>query len=293
VWPRGTLDRLPFRISSDGVITGPGCFDMKGGLVLLYYALQELRAVGVRPRRTLRILLNCDEEIRSRTSRGLIEQLATGAALGFVLESPLPGGAVKTARKGTGSYRLVVDGRAAHAGIEPEKGASALVELAHQVLALHALNDPARGTTVNVGVARGGTRPNVVPARAEAEIDVRVTTLDEARRVDQAINGLAPVVPGTTLTVTSDLLRPPMEPTPASLRLYERARAIAAAMGVPHLGHGSTGGASDANLVAALGVPTLDGLGPEGGGAHADSEHVLMASLPRRAALLAGLLAAC
>jgi glutamate carboxypeptidase len=291
VWPRGTLERLPARVDANGVATGPGCFDMKGGLVQLYFALRELSRLGRRPRRPVRVLFNCDEEFRSRTSRGLIRDLADGAALAYVLESPLPGGGLKTARKGTASYRLEIEGRAAHAGVEPEKGASAVVELAHQVAALHALNAPELGTTVNVGVVGGGTRPNVVASHGHADIDVRTTTMAEAERIDRAIQGLEPVVRGTRLTVLPGLSRPPMEPGPAARRLFARARAIAAAAGMPDLAGGATGGASDANLIAAAGVPTLDGLGPEGGGAHADDEHVLTGSMPRRAALLACLLA--
>jgi glutamate carboxypeptidase len=290
VWPLGTLDRMPFAVSDAGVVTGPGCFDMKGGLVLLLVALRELRALGCPPRRPVRVLITCDEEVGSRTSRGLIEDVAAGAAAAYVLESPLPGGALKTGRKGIGTFRLAIQGRAAHAGIEPEKGASAVVELAHQIQALHALNDLASGTTVNVGVVAGGSRPNVVAARAEAEVDVRVKTAAEARRVHSAIADLRPVVSGTTLTVAESLSRPPMEPTPASRELFGRARAVAAEAGLPELREGSTGGASDANLVAALGVPTLDGFGPDGGGAHADHEHVLLGSMPGRAALIAGLL---
>ncbi len=290
VWPAGTLDRLPVRVE-DGRLSGPGSFDMKGGLVQLYYALTELRAAGQRPRRPVRVLFSCDEEVRSRTSRPLIAELAKTAAVALVLESPLPGGALKTARKGAAIYRVEIEGRAAHAGIEPGAGASAVLELAHQVQVLHGLNATDRGTTVNVGVVAGGTRPNVVAARAHAEIDVRVTTMTEADRVDRAITGLRPAVDGTSVTVLPDLSRPPMEPTPASHELFARARDIAAAIGVGELGEGATGGASDANLVAALGVPTLDGLGPEGAGAHADHEHVLVESMPRRAALIAGLLA--
>jgi glutamate carboxypeptidase len=290
VWERGTLDRLPFAVDEHGVATGPGCLDMKGGIVLLHFALRELRALGRSPRRPLRILLSCDEEVRSRTARPLIDELATGAAVALVLEAPLPGGVLKTARKGAAIYHLTVEGRAAHAGIEPEKGASAVVELAHQVQALAALNDHGRGTSVNVGVVHGGTRVNVVAAEAGAEIDVRTSTLAEAQRVDEAIRGLEPVVPGTRLSVVADLSRPPMERTAATAALFEQARSIAAAMGVPDLREGSTGGASDGNLVAARGIPTLDGLGPDGGGAHADDEHVLVASLAPRAALLAGLL---
>ncbi|HEU5159063.1 MAG TPA: M20 family metallopeptidase [Streptosporangiaceae bacterium] len=291
VWPAGSIERLPARVDSAGIATGPGCFDMKGGLVQLYYALAELRRLGRPPRRALRVLFNCDEEVRSRTSRGLIHELAAGAGVAYVLEAPLPGGGLKIARKGAAIYRLEIEGRAAHAGIEPEKGASAIVELAHQIQAVHALGDPARGTTVNVGVVGGGTRPNVVAARAHAEIDVRTATMAEAERVDRAIKTLRPVVPGTRLNPVPDLSRPPMEPTEAGRRLFERARAIAANVGITDLAGGATGGASDANLIAAAGVPTLDGLGPEGGGAHADDEHVLTESMPRRAALIAGLLA--
>jgi glutamate carboxypeptidase len=290
VWPRGTLDRLAFSVDEHGIARGPGCLDMKGGLTLLYFALEEMAALSVRPRRPLRVLVTCDEEVRSRTARELIRATGNGAAAALVLEAPLPGGTLKTARKGAAIYRLVVEGRAAHAGIEPEKGVNAIVELAHQVHALDALNAPDRGTTVNVGVIQGGSRVNVVAAHAEAEIDVRVATMEEAARIETAITNLDPVHPEARLIVISDLSRPPMERTPASGGLFARARAIAAAMGV-ELAEGSTGGASDGNLVAAAGVPTLDGLGPEGGGAHADDEHVLVDSMPHRAALLVGLLA--
>lgn len=292
VWSRGTLDTMPMTVNTaDGTLAGPGSFDMKGGLVLVYYALRELTRLGLGPRRPTTLLLNCDEEVRSRTSRELITQLADGAAAALVFESPLPGGGLKTSRKGTMTYRLEIDGRAAHAGIEPEKGASAIEELARQVPVLHALNDPANGTSVNVGVVRGGTRPNVVAAHAEADIDVRVLTAAEAERVDTSIRGLQPTVPGARLSVTADLSRPPMTPTDASRALFDRARAAWAGVSTSPLAEGSTGGASDANLVAALGVPTLDGLGPEGGGAHAADEHVLIATMPTRAALVAGLLA--
>jgi glutamate carboxypeptidase len=290
VWPRGTLETMPVAIRDDGVLTGPGSFDMKGGIVLLYHALRELASLGIAPRRTLRLLLSCDEEVRSRTSRGLINDLAEGAAAALVFESPLPGGALKTSRKGTLIYRLNVEGRAAHAGIEPDNGVSAVEELARQVQVLHALSDHATGTTVNVGVARGGTRPNVVAARAEAEIDVRVMTPTEAERVHAAITGLQPSVPGAKLVVTADLPRPPMTATAATWELFARASAIWAELDESELGEGATGGASDANLVAALGVPTLDGLGPEGAGAHAAHEHVLTHTMPARAALAAGLM---
>jgi len=290
VWPRGTIDRLPFAVR-DGMVTGPGCVDMKGGLVLLHHALQALHELAIPPRRRIRVLMTCDEEVRSPTSRPLISRLGEGAALALVLEPPLPQGVLKTARKGSATYRLEVQGRAAHAGVDPENGVSAVAELALQVLALAHLSEPDLGTSVNVGVVRGGTRPNVVAARAEAEIDVRTATMAEARRVDTALRRLRARLAGAQVSVVPDLARPPMEATAESTALFDRARRIAAVIGMPDLRSGSTGGVSDGNLVAALGVPTLDGLGPEGGGAHADTEHVVVESLPRRAALLAGLLA--
>jgi glutamate carboxypeptidase len=289
VWSTGTLGRIPFSLDAEGVARGPGCFDMKGGIVVLYFALHALRARGARPRRQLQVLFTCDEEIGSPTSRPLIEQTASGAVIAYVLESPLPGGTLKTARKGTGDYFVRIKGRAAHAGVEPQKGISATQELAQQILSLHALNDYAVGTTINVGVVHAGTRPNVVAAEAEAHVDVRVQTLAEADRIDAAIRGLKPHLPGAVLDVEGGLNRPPMERSAAMGALFERARAIAAGMGVD-LREGSTGGGSDGNFTAALGVPTLDGLGPEGEGAHAAHEHVLTDSFPRRAALMAGLL---
>ena len=199
-------------------------------------------------------------------------------------------GALKTARKGVGLYRLTVRGRAAHAGSDPDKGVSAVAELARQVLALEALAAQEKGTTINVGVVRGGTRSNVIPEAAEAEIDVRAATLDEARRVDAAIRGLKPVLPGTTLEVTGGINRPPMERTAAIGALFARARAIAARLGFS-LSEAAVGGASDGNFTAALGVPTLDGLGCVGDGAHAEHEHIVIDALAPRAALLAHLLA--
>ena len=290
VWPMGTLARMPFAIDDAGVARGPGVLDMKGGIALLRYALGELARLGTAPKRPLRVLFTCDEELRSLTSRALIEDAARTAAVAFVLESPLPGGVLKTARKGTATYAVAIEGRAAHAGVEPEKGVNALSELAMLIPAIHALADPARGTTLNVGVARGGTRSNVVPAHAEAEVDVRTSSASESERVDRAMLGLAPHLSGARVAVTRRSHKPPMERTAATAELFARARAIAAGMDVA-LGEGSTGGGSDGNLTAAAGVPTLDGLGPEGEGAHAEHEHILVESLPRRAALIAGLLA--
>ena len=290
VWGIGTLERMPFTVDAAGVARGPGVLDMKGGIALLRYALSELAAIGEQPRREIRVLITCDEELRSATSRGLIEDAARSAAVALVLESPLPGGTLKTARKGSASYRVDIEGRAAHAGVEPEKGVSAVAELADQIAAIHALADPIRGTTVNVGVVRGGTRSNVVAAHAEAEVDVRTTSAAESERVDRALLALRPRQSAARVTTTRQSHKPPMERTDAIAALFQRARAIAAAMDVD-LREGSTGGGSDGNLTAAAGVPTLDGLGPEGEGAHADHEHVFVESLPRRAALIAGLLA--
>jgi glutamate carboxypeptidase len=289
VWSLGSLQRIPFSVDSDGVARGPGCFDMKGGIVVLYFALRALRDRGLKPARRLQVLFTSDEEVGSPTSRALIEETAKGAAVAYVLESPLPGGTLKTARKGTGDYLVRITGRAAHAGVEPQKGISATGELARQILALHALNDYAAGTTVNVGVVHGGTRPNVVAAEAEAHVDVRVETLAEADRIDAAIRGLQPQLAGAQLDIDGGLNRPPMERSPAMAAMFGVAKANAAAMGV-ELQEGSTGGGSDGNFTAAMGVPTLDGLGPEGEGAHAAHEHVLTESFPRRVALVAGLL---
>lgn len=291
VWPVGTLAARPFHVV-DGRAEGPGIFDMKSGLAVAIEALAQLRHAGARPARPVRVLVTCDEEVGSTTSRPLIETLARDAAATLVLEPSLPGGAAKTARKGVGVYRLRFTGRAAHAGVDPEKGVSAVLEMAHQTLALHALAAPARGTTVSVGPVRGGTVSNVIPADAEAEVDVRFSTLDEGERVDAAIRALRPVLPGAGVAVVQGgINRPPLERTDAVVALYRTARDLARELGfdVPE---GSTGGGSDGCFTAALGIPTLDGLGPQGGGAHAIDEHIVIADLPRRVALVRRLLEA-
>jgi glutamate carboxypeptidase len=285
VWPHGTLAKMPFRVE-DGRAYGPGTYDMKAGLTI-FLTLMEYRLSG--PTRPVRALFTSDEEIGSPTSRGLIEDLARQCAYALVLEPPLADGSLKTARKGVGRFRLEVQGRAAHAGVAPQEGRNAIVELAHQILRIQELQDLQAGTTLNVGVIQGGTTSNVVPAAAFADIDVRAAALAEAERVERALRSLEPVTPGTRMSVSGSFGRPPMERSPAIAALFDHARGIGRALGL-ELTEGSTGGGSDGNFTAALGVPTLDGLGVRGGGAHADDEHILIDSLTERAALLDALL---
>lgn len=288
VWPLGTLDRLPFRLVDDRAF-GPGIFDMKASLVLVASAIEWLKGAGGPLRRPVWALFTSDEETGSHSSRALIESLAQQAAYVLVMEPGMADGALKTARKGVARFDVVVEGKAAHAGVDPENGASAIVELAHQILKIQTFADPARGTTVNVGVIQGGTTTNVVPARAEARVDGRASTLEEAARLEEAMRSLHPQTPGTRVHVTGGFNRPPMERIPASRALYREAREIGQSLGLD-LHEASTGGGSDGNFTAALGVATLDGLGAIGGGAHADHEHILIDSLPPRAALLAMIL---
>ncbi|RKT53705.1 M20 family metallopeptidase [Saccharothrix australiensis] len=287
VWPRGTLDEWPFAVA-DGIATGPGAFDMKAGLVQAVWAVAALRDLGV-PAPTVRFLFTPDEEIGSKASRPVIERAARGAAATLVLE-PGVAGRVKTRRKGIGLFHVDVRGVEVHAGLDPEKGASAVTALAEVVLALRDVAAPDRGTTVNVGVISGGTRTNVVAGHARAEVDVRVATEDEARRVDRALAALRPTDPRVELVVGGDWNRPPMNPHPGSVELLGRARAVAAGYG-RELGEVAVGGASDGNFVSAAGCPVLDGLGAVGDGAHARTEHVVLDGMPYQAALVAGLLA--
>lgn len=283
----GSFDPV-FRVDGDRA-RGPGTFDMKGGWACVLEALALLRAAGSRPRRPTILLATCDEETGSETSRSLIEELAAGARAVLVPEPSLPDGGAKTRRKGVGIYRLDVTGRAAHAGVDPENGVNAISELAHQVRAVDALADPAVGTTISVGEAAGGTASNVVPARAWAVVDVRFATRAEGDRVDAAIRRLGPHLEGATLEVTGGENRPPVERTEASATLYGHARDLAAGAGWD-LGEGASGGGSDGSFTAGMGVPTLDGLGPRGAGAHAVDEHIVVADLPRRVALYGRLL---
>jgi glutamate carboxypeptidase len=285
VWPAGTLREIPFRIEGDRA-RGPGVFDMKAGIAVAMAVFEAAAAQGRQPGVTL--LLVPDEEVGTDASRSLLLELARSHRCVYVLEPSLDG-AAKTSRKGAGVFRLAFRGRAAHAGLEPEAGASALAELARGVLFLESLADPVRETTVTPTVAQSGTRSNVVPESASLCVDVRVWSEEEARRVEAAIRGYRPADPRVSLRVEGSLDRPPLEPTPESERLFERARLIARELGFD-LAAARAGGASDGNLTAAAGVPTLDGLGPRGGGAHAPDEFVVLADLPRRAALLAALL---
>jgi len=282
VWPAGTLSVRPFSVAG-GMATGPGVFDMKSGIVQLFEALATLEDLD-----GVTVVLTSDEELGSQTSRHLVESAAAGAAAALLFE-PSAAGALKTARKGTGMYTLRVDGRAAHAGLEPEKGVNALVEAAHLVLRVAALGRDSEGTTVTPTMAAAGTATNVVPDRAVVEVDVRAWSAAEADRVDAAVRGLAATVPGAVLTVAGGPNRPPFSRA-ASEGLFALAEAAASRLGVPDLSGVAVGGGSDGNFTAAMGTPTLDGLGAVGDGAHAVSEHLVVDSMPWRAALAAELL---
>jgi len=284
VWPIGTLESMPYRVDGDRAY-GPGVYDMKGCLVVL---LEAIRLAGDE-RRALRVFLTGDEEMGSPTGRAWIERAAEGVAAALVVEPPGPDGNLKTARKGLGRFRLAVKGRPAHAGTHRAEGASAIEELAHQILVLHGLNDDERGVSINVGVVAGGTSENVVAAEAEAKIDVRIVRAADREPVERALAGLQPVVPGTSLELGGGWTRPPLERSAGSSALFAQARRYGEELGL-ELEESSSGGGSDGNIVGALGVPVLDGLGVVGGGAHAPDEHVVLPSLPVRARLLAQLL---
>jgi glutamate carboxypeptidase len=287
VWSVGELERMPFR-EVDGRLYGPGVFDMKAGIVVSMLAVRALRELSAPPPRIV-MLWTTDEEVGSGSSRRFIEEEARRSRAVLVLEPSLPGGAVKTSRKGCGDFELTVHGVSAHAGIEPGRGVNAIHELANQIERIQALQDAARGVTVNVTVVAGGTRTNVIPDHARASIDVRVPAAEDARSVEAALAGLRPRIEGARLEITGGFGRPPLERSPHVLSLYRIARDVSTELGA-QLGEGGTGGGSDGNFTAALGVPTLDGLGPQGDGAHALHEHVLVQDLPWRVALLAGVL---
>jgi glutamate carboxypeptidase len=285
VWPAGTLARKPFTVS-DGIARGPGILDMKAGLVQALWAAKVLHEDASAP--SIVFFVNSDEEIGSVTSREWIEQEARTSRATLVFE-PSFHGRVKTARKGVGMYVIEVEGRAAHAGSEPERGISAIDELARATLAIHALNDPAKGTTINLDVIAGGTVRNTIPAYARGDIDLRVATNPEFERVDKAMQALRPHNPEAKLKVTGGLNRPPMERTPQIAALFTRTRQVAARLGFS-LEEASVGGGSDGNFAAAVGASVLDGIGGVGEGSHAEHEHIMVDALSERTALVVELL---
>jgi glutamate carboxypeptidase len=289
VHPRGSLSQRPWRIE-EGKAYGPGVFDMKGSCALALEVIRALGESGLKPDRPVSLLLTCDEETGSRTGRELVEAAARGARAVLVLEPPATGGRVKTGRKGTGIFTISAHGRSAHAGLEPEKGASAVLELARQTERLHSLNESSGGIRVNVGVFQGGTLSNVVAAEAQVQVDVRFSTLEEAAYVESEIRGLKPFDERVQLIIQGGINRPPLERSQKVLELYSRAEGIAARLGLA-LGESQVGGASDGNFAAAAGAAVLDGLGIEGDGAHAVHEHIVVDNIPLRGALIAALIA--
>lgn len=290
VHPRGSVNERPWR-EHDGRIYAPGIFDMKANCALALAVINACATLDLKPPHPVVLMLTCDEEMGSMTGRALVEEEARKARCVLVLEPSAAGGRVKTARKGTGIFTLAAHGIAAHAGLEPEKGASAILELARQIERLHAMNDPARGIAVNVGVVHGGTRSNVVPAEAVAEIDVRFSTADDARQLEETIFSVQPFDERVKLSVRGGINRPPLERTEKVAALYEVARNVAAMLDF-ELGETAVGGASDGNFAAALDVAVLDGLGITGDGAHATHEHIMANDIERRGALLAGIITA-
>jgi glutamate carboxypeptidase len=289
VWPHGQIARMPL-VRKDGRLCGPGTLDMKVGVSMGLLATRAVFETAPPARGTVAMLVTSDEEVGSDTSRALIEAEALASDAVLVLEPALAGGPLKTSRKGIGQYQLVATGVSAHAGVDPAKGVSAIRELARQIIAVEALHDLERGVSVNVGVVSGGTRPNVVPEEARAIVDVRAPSLADAERVDAAFRALRPILPGARLEVRGGFERPPMERSAGVIALYGHAQAAAALLGQT-VAEGGTGGGSDGNFTAALGVPTLDGLGGVGDGAHALHEHVELDCLVPRTALLAALIA--
>ncbi|MEV6983379.1 M20/M25/M40 family metallo-hydrolase [Sphaerisporangium sp. NPDC051017] len=285
VWPIGSLREHPWSVA-DGVARGPGVFDMKSGLVQLFHALRSLPSLD-----GVCVLVTGDEELGSRTSRTLIEEAAQACEAALVLEASADGGALKTARKGVSNYRLKVRGLAAHAGLEPHKGVNAGVELAHQILAIAAMADPDGSITVTPTLAGAGTSVNTVPAEAFIAVDSRAADRAAQEAVDARMRALTPRVPGTRLELEGGPNRPPMDPA-SSAALFKLAEQVAGELGLGPLRGVAVGGGSDGNFSAGVGCPTLDGLGAVGDGAHAAHEHVIVEEMPRRSALLAGLVEA-
>lgn len=287
VWPRGASAARPFRIER-GRAYGPGVFDMKGGILLCLLLCQAFQENKIDPGKEVIFLFTADEEIGTGSGLPHLKSEAAACRAVLCLEPPLPGGVAKTSRKGVGEFRLRVKGVEAHAGVDHEKGANAILELSRLVIQLQALTDYNRGITLNVGRIRGGSATNVVPALAEAEVDFRVPTLADERRLEEQVRSLKLADPRCILQMDGGLNRPPLERTPAVAGLFEKARLIASGLGM-RFEEGSTGGGSDGSFTAAMGIPTLDGLGVDGDGAHALHEHIVIDDIPRRAALLAEL----
>jgi glutamate carboxypeptidase len=291
VYPLGTLATMPCRVVDDK-LTGPGVLDMKSGIALMLHALAALQEWHNGLPRPVTVLLVSDEEVGSDTSRPITESLAKRSAAVLVLE-PSCGreGAVKTARKGVGEYLVKVTGKASHAGLDFQKGVNAILELARQIEKISAFTDLKKGLTVNVGIVSGGSRSNVVPADASADVDVRIARMKDAAGIDKKMRSIRPFNRKCKIEITGGINRPPMERTAGVAALYAQAKAIARDLGWK-LGEAAVGGGSDGNFTAGLGIPTLDGLGAVGDGAHANHEHILISELPRRAALLASLIEA-
>lgn len=290
VWPLETLERMPVKVV-DGRLHGPGTLDMKGGLAMMLFALRVLRDLGHEPEVTPVIFMNADEEVGSPDSKPWVRRLARAANRALILEPSLGAdGRIKTARKGVGRFEVSIKGRAAHAGLEPELGASAILELSHVIQELHALNDPEHGTTINVGVIDGGIRPNVVAPVARASVDARVNTVAAGRRLEEAVAAIQPTVPGVAIEVTGGIQVSPLERTPRNVRLWESVRAVGDDLGFD-LTDTMAGGGSDGNTTS-LFTATVDGLGCVGDGAHADHEHIVIDPTLERCALLARLLLA-
>ena len=291
VYSTGTLRQMPFRISA-GRAYGPGAFDMKAGIVQALFALETLQRSNTDPRKRLVFLWTSDEEIGSESSRKLLETEARRSDAVLVLEPSFgPRGLLKTARKGVGEAELIVQGRASHAGLAPEEGINAIHELAQQIARIEKWNDLRRGVTINAGIIEGGSRTNVIPERARAVLDLRALRASDMRSLERRLHALRPIHKGARLEISGGFDRPPLE-RKVSATLFARARSLAAKMGLS-LGECTVGGGSDGNFTAALGVPTLDGLGAVGDGAHSSHEYVVINTMPARAALLASLLAAC
>lgn len=288
VWPLGTVAERPFSMNGN-VARGPGVFDMKGGLAQMIFALKAIRELGLDPELTPIVVINSDEEVGSRDSTRFIRQIAQRVDRAFVLEPAMgESGIVKTARKGIGRFTITVHGKAAHAGLDPESGASAILELSHIIQTLFALNDSEKGVTINVGTVNGGVHPNVVAPHSQAVVDVRVPTAAEGKRIEETIHSIEPITPGVRLMIDGRIGRPSMEETPRNSALWQRAEQLGRDLGL-ELRHGRAGGASDGNTTSQY-TATLDGLGPVGDGAHADHEFLYVDKTLERTALLALLL---